>query len=177
MGELELRHPADAWVGPGLFKVCYMTNDLDQAVEHWRSRVGIEEFVTFDTAFDVVMADGRSGSITAKIAFSYGRQLLVELVEPVDGLIEFFTAGLDGADGFAVAFHHMGFLVDSIDESKRVAAASGNLPVLESAPGALVPMVFYAPPHLGFFVEHVQDSTGGIRELQRRSLPDGVRGG
>jgi hypothetical protein len=164
-------HPVDAWVGPGLFKLGYMTNDLNRAVDHWRRRVGVEEFVESEATFGVVMADGRTGSVTARIAFSFGRQVLYELVQPVDGLVEFFVAPLQGAREFTAVFHHMGVLVDDIEAAKRVAAASGNVPILQSPPGELVPMAFYEPPLLGYYVEHVQDRTGGIKELQNRPLP------
>jgi hypothetical protein len=144
---------------------------VSQAVEHWRRRVGIEEFIESEATFDVVMADGRTGSVTVQIAFSTGRQILYELVQPMDGLIDFFVAPLQGAREFTAAFHHMGVLVDDIEAAKRVAAASGNFPILESGPGALVPMAFYEPPLLGYYVEHVQDPTGGIKALQNRALP------
>jgi hypothetical protein len=148
---------ADLWLGPGFWKFAYFTNDLDRGIELFRRELGVEQFETLETTWQVAMADGRSGPITGRAAFSVGRPTVAELVQPVDGLVDFWTEPLHGADGFAVVFHHVGVMLD-VDEAKAVAAAHGIHPVCWSPEGADFKYAFYKPPQLGFHVEHLEPS-------------------
>ena len=105
------------------------------------------------------------------MAFSVGRPTTVELVEPVEGLVDFWAGSLHGASGFELAFHHVGLIVEDIEAMKRAAAAKGQLPVAESTPDSDLRFVFYTPPRLGYHVEHLDSSASEwARGLQNRSL-------
>jgi hypothetical protein len=162
-------NPADIWLGPGFWKLAYVTTDRDRAIEQWRNDFGIEAFDTAEPTFDVVMADGRTGPVQARVAFSVGRPTTVEFVEPVDGLVDFWSDPLRDKNGFAVAFHHIGLIVDDIDAMKRAGAAQGLRPVAESGPDSAVRYVFYTTPHLGYHVEHLEAGEW-VRDLQTRPL-------
>src|SRR5262245_13329379 len=116
----ELR-PADIWLGSGFWKFAYVTTDRDQAVAWARDQLGVEEFETIERSWQVVMADGRQGEISGRVAFSVGRPTAIEFVEPVDGLVDFWRDPLADADGFAVRFHHVGLMVDDLEAMKRAA--------------------------------------------------------
>jgi hypothetical protein len=162
--------PADIWLGSGFWKFAYFTNDRDRAMEVFREELGVEEFETMETAWEVLMADGRRGSITGRVAFSVGRPITVELVEPVEGLVDFWAEPLRDAEGFAAVFHHVGLMVDDVEAHKRAAAAKGMHPVCESPPGADFRYAFYKPPLLGYHVEHLEPSDW-LRSLPSRPLP------
>jgi hypothetical protein len=165
---------ADAWIGSGFWKFGYVTNDRERAIEHWQEKLGIEEFERFDPTFEIVMADGRSGEVSTRAAFSVGRTLTVELVEPVEGLVDVWADPLRGTSGFTTVFHHTGLLVDDLEALKRAAAAQGVPPVLESWPEEGAPFIYYAPPELGCYVEHMYlppDAKAMITAVQSRPLP------
>jgi hypothetical protein len=121
--------------------------------------------------FDVVMADGRSCLVRTKAAFSVGRHITVELVEPVEGLIDLWSEPLRGARDFSMVLHHTGVFVDDLAAVKRSAQGIGLGTVLESGPQSGIPFAYYAPPHLGFYVELMESDGAWLSELQTRPLP------
>src|SRR5579871_305492 len=116
---------ADAWLGSGFWKLGYLTNDLGAAIDHWTSTLGVESFDRFEPSFDIVMADGRKGTVRTRCAFSLGRPIVVELIEPVDDFSAMWTAPLREAPGFSTVLHHIGVKVDDVQAAKQVAARSG----------------------------------------------------
>jgi hypothetical protein len=95
----------------------------------------------------------------------------VELVEPVDGLSDVWSDPLRGASGFTMVLHHTGVFVDDMKAAKRAAERVGLTPVVESGPESGVPFVYYAPPHIGFYVELMESDGKWLAELQNRPLP------
>lgn len=168
-----LRAP-DIWLGGGFWKFAYVTTDLDRAIEQFQNELGIEVFDVHDpVAFDVTMADGRSGTVHAKAAFTVGRPTFLEFIQPVDGLIDFWVEPLRGASGFAVAFHHVGLMVDDLDAMKRAAALKGIYPSVESPVDAFPRFIFYTPPGLGYHVYHCDRvQSEGLMTLANRPLPE-----
>lgn len=83
---------ADALLHPGFYKLGYVTTDRDRAVDLLTERMGIEQFIPFEPSFDVVTADGRRGSASLRCAFSAGRDLYIEVLQPVDGLVDVLPA-------------------------------------------------------------------------------------
>jgi hypothetical protein len=165
--------PADIWLGQGFWKFAYVTTDRSRAIEQFKSELGIEEFETFDRSFEIVTGDGQRGNVRTNIAFSVGRHNTVELIEPVDGLIDLWADPLRDAQGFAVAFHHVGLLVDDLQAMRRAAAIKGMHPVVGSVPESNSPWVFYLPPLLGYYVEHMEAAPRAqwLAGLQDRVLP------
>jgi hypothetical protein len=132
--------------------------------------VGIEEFETHEPTFSVAMADGRVGMARTRIAFSVGRPTTIELIEPVEGLVDCYADALRRADGSSIAFHHVGVMVDDLDVMKRAAAGEGLHPVVQSGRGDEVHWVFFSPRQLDHYVE-LMEAGDWIKSLQSRSLP------
>jgi hypothetical protein len=148
----------DIWLGAGFWKLAYVTRDRDRAIERLRDDVGIEAFQTHEPTFGVAMADGRVGTATTRLAFSLGRPTTIELIEPVEGLVDCYADALRRTDGTDLVLHHVGLMVDDIDAMARAAAATGMHPAVESAPGDAMRWIFYAPPQLDHYVEHLETS-------------------
>ena len=161
---------ADALVGPGFYKLGYVTTDLDRAIEVFTYQLGFGAFARFNPALPVHAADGRTGPASLSCAFSTGRELVVELLQPLGGLVDIFREPLAHLDpgGFGIAFHHTGVLVDDL------AATLRQLPVAPAwqawLPGRMG-VSYTKPPGLGHYVEHVQyfgDAGDFLASVRRR---------
>jgi hypothetical protein len=150
--------PPDIWLGSGFWKLAYVTRDRDRAIERLRADVGIEEFQAHEPTFGVAMADGRVGTATTRVAFSIGRPTTIELIEPVGGLVDCYADALQRANGTELVLHHVGLMVDDLDALARAASAIGLQPAVQSAPGDVMRWIFYAPPQLDHYVEHLERS-------------------
>lgn len=164
---------AEALIGPGIYKLGYVTTDREQAIEVLGAQLGIEEFVRFDPAFEAKLANGQTGPARLRCAFSAGRDTLIEVLEPVDGLVEVFTKPLGGVDGFSIAFHHFAVMTEDVEAVKRAAATLGIRPELEGGVSDRMVFTYMRLPGLGHYVEHSQyigDGDGYITSVRGRSI-------
>ena len=164
---------ADGLVGPGFYKLGYVTNDRERAIEHMQSHLGFEEFVRFEPEFDAVLSDGRTGHARLSCAFSAGRAQVIELMQPDEGLVDLWAAPLAGGTVLQIVFHHIGTVVDDIQQVRQAAEAVGAAPVLEASIGDAVAFHYLELPGLGHYVEHIQYRGEGdsfLRSVQSRPI-------
>ena len=74
-----------AFIGTSLYKLGYVTNDLDRAITYFEEQLGFEDFVRFEPKFDAELPNGTSAYAHLRCAFSKGRSNVVELMEPYEG--------------------------------------------------------------------------------------------
>lgn len=67
-----------------------MTTHLDKAIEISTTELGFEGLARFSPSMDVVTGEGRRGPAKLDCAFSAGRELVVEPMQPLDGLVGVF---------------------------------------------------------------------------------------
>jgi hypothetical protein len=144
-----------AIIGPGLYKLGYVTNDLDRAISHFQERLGFEEFVRFEPQFDAELADGTSAPAHLRCAFSAGRSNVVELMEPREGRVDLWREALHGASEFAVRFHHVGHVTDDLSAVREAFAVKGLQPVLSARSPAFA-FAYFPLPAVGHYLEHIQ---------------------
>lgn len=103
-----------------LVQIAYVTNDLGRAIKMFRDRYGIEAFLeTGSVKFAV-----ESGAIMElKAALAYVGPVQWEIIEPVAGAIERYTAVLPADGSFAVRFHHLGFATPSASDLAQLRAS------------------------------------------------------
>ncbi|SFO53430.1 Glyoxalase/Bleomycin resistance protein/Dioxygenase superfamily protein [Actinomadura madurae] len=154
---------------PGFYKLGYVTNDREQAIDVLTEQLGVEEFVPFEPSFTVTTADGRTGPASLRCAFSAGRELFLEVLQPVDGLVDVFTEFLTGGEDFQLVFHHVAVIVDDLAAVKRSAAALGMTPAIEAHLPTGMSFTYLKLPGLGHYVEHDQ------YDGDSRAFLDGVR--
>jgi hypothetical protein len=157
----------DAFIGDGFYKLGYVTTDREVAIGRLQERLGIEKFVRFEPSFEARTADGRTGNASLRCAFSAGRHLLIEVLQPVSGLVDIFAEPLSGASGFTLAFHHLGVLVDDLDAVKAHASRRGIEPVLESTGDGPVAFSFMKLPVLEQYVEHFHRTPASMALVNR----------
>jgi hypothetical protein len=160
-----------AFIGPSLYKLGYVTNDLAQAIGYFENQLEFEEFVRFEPKFEAQRADGTSAHAHLRCAFSKGRSNVVELMEPYEGQVDLWREPLDGISDFAVRFHHVGHVTDDLPGVRRSFEAMGLDPVLW-AQSPVFSFAYFPVPAAGHYVEHIQyfgeggAFLAGIREPQ-----------
>jgi hypothetical protein len=150
----------DFLLGDGLYKLGYVTNDLHWAIDHCQSALGFEGFLRFEPSPQIRRADGRSGAAHLRCAFSTGRERVIELMQPLDGLVDLWAGLLTGAQAPVIRFHHVGVIVDDIEEVTQRAAAVGMHPVQQSSVPGVLSVAYLELPGLGHYVELVQYDKG-----------------
>jgi hypothetical protein len=145
----------EALVGEGFYKLGYVTRDRDEAIALLQERYGFEEFVPFSPSFEAVLPDGRRGPAQLDCAFSAGRDTVLEVMQPVSGLVDLWADLLAG-EGPPLRFHHVGLVASDIEAVNAAAAAHGLTRVLEARVEDRFAFSYHALPELGHYVEHIQ---------------------
>jgi hypothetical protein len=155
-------------VGAGFYKLGYVTTDRDRAIAELRERYGFTEWVPFDPALEVAVADGTVAEARLRCAFSAGRDLVVEVMEAVDGQVDLFR--LPPGD-FRIAFHHIGVLVDDFDAALETATKAGATPVWSADVPNGMRVSYLDVPLLGHHLELVYygGDSGAFLEKVRSS--------
>jgi hypothetical protein len=157
----------------GCYKLGYVTNDRDAAIERLTGELGIEKFVPFEPSFDVVTADGRTGRASLRCAFSAGRDLFIEVLQPISGLVDIFAEPLAGARGLTIRFHHTAVIVPDLAAVKTAAARLGLTPAIEAQLPTGMSFTYLWLPDLGHYVEHDQydgDSRAFLDSVRQRPI-------
>jgi hypothetical protein len=163
----------DFLLGDGLYKLGYVTNDLDWAIEHCRKALGFEGFLRFDPSPRIRRADGRSGPAHLRCAFSTGRERTVELMQPLGGLVDIWADPLIGLTAPTIVFHHVGVIVDDLADVIERASEVGMQPVQQSSVPGVLSVAYLDLPGLGHRVELVQydEGVGGVLAEARAARP------
>lgn len=97
---------------PYFCQLAYVTNDFDRAKEVFREHHGIEAFAELR---DVPVDIGSGHHCRLDIALAFKDTTNIELIQPLGGDDAIFRDFLP-ANKFAVKFHHVGRMCDSLDE-------------------------------------------------------------
>ncbi|HEX6461261.1 MAG TPA: VOC family protein [Thermoleophilaceae bacterium] len=121
---------AIADVFANVWQLGYVCPDLDRGMEFMRERFGLEHCVEVptDTA-RVLDHNDEEVDWTARIAMGSRGGLIIELIEPVSGDVEFYRRFLPPDGSFAVRLHHIATHVplgdDVWEDIRRLLAESG----------------------------------------------------
>jgi len=107
----------------------YVTNDLDRAIALMSERFGLEHCLKLPAGGATFLVGDEPAEWDANFAMGARGGLIVELIEPVAGEIDFYTRVLPPDGSFAVRFHHVAtFTAPGDEEWERLGgllAASG----------------------------------------------------
>jgi catechol 2,3-dioxygenase-like lactoylglutathione lyase family enzyme len=150
-----------AHIGPGFFQQAFVVADLDAAKSSMRAALGCGAFAELpatDLEYEL-----RGETVTCALALGFARcgDVQVELLQPVrgEGLhVEFLATNGPGA-------HHLGYLVDDLDESVARAEAAGFPRVMGSRFGSLRFAYVDTFAAMGLFTELVEDPDGMMMSL------------
>lgn len=94
----------------------YVTNDLDRAIGFMSERFGLEHCVKLP-AGGTFLAGSEPAEFDAKFAMGSRGGKIIELIEPVGGVVDFYTQILpEDKQEFAVRLHHIATFAERGDE-------------------------------------------------------------
>ena len=106
-----------------VWQLGYVTTDLDRAMDVFSEQFGLRHAVKLPAGGATFMAGERVAPWDARFAMGARGGLIVELIEPVGGEVEFYRRFLPDDGSFAVRFHHFATFVPTGDaEWERIAA-------------------------------------------------------
>ncbi len=97
------------------FQICWVTNDLDRAVQELKKKFDIPKFLVMrDVSFDDVYYHGNlEKEYELNAAWANGDNFNLELVHPLKGFTTEFYGSKLPSDEFVLQFHHMGVRYDN----------------------------------------------------------------
>ena len=148
-------------IGGGLFQQAFVVADLDAAEAALRTSIGCSEFVNLpatDLDYDL-----RGERVSAALAIGFARSgnVQIEVIQPVRGPglhAEFLAENGPGA-------HHLGFLVDDLDDCVARAADLGFAKLMGSRFGSLQFCYLDTYAAIGLYAELVEDPDGMMQSL------------
>jgi Glyoxalase/Bleomycin resistance protein/Dioxygenase superfamily len=106
-----------------VWQLGYVTTDLNRAMEELGTRFGLEHCVQLPSAGATFMAGDEVVPWEARFAMGSRGGLIVELIEPVAGTVDFYLDALPSDGSFAVRLHHLATFMDAGDDQwERVRA-------------------------------------------------------
>ena len=98
----------------------YVTTDLDRAVAFMSDRFGLDHCLKLP-AGGATFLSATSPRVGRQVRDGRARGMIVELIEPVAGKIDFYSRVLPRGGSFAVRFHHIAtFTAPGDDEWDRL---------------------------------------------------------
>jgi len=110
----------------------YVTTDLDRATTFMAERFGLEHCLRLPSDTATFLVGDQPAEWDVKIAMGARGGMIVELIEPVAGEIEFYTRVLPPGGEFAIRLHHVAtFTAPGEDEWEKITKllAASNLRV------------------------------------------------
>ncbi len=143
------------------FQVAYVTGDLDRAAAAFARRFAIRDFADLEGEMPA------GGYIRVKLAWVGG--IMYELIQCTGPGSDMYNGRLPD-EGFAIRFHHLGFLV--ADQSSwdalqsRIEADGWAVPQANNTPG-FMRHCYIEVPELGHFCEYIFPEQAGVEFFER----------
>jgi methylmalonyl-CoA/ethylmalonyl-CoA epimerase len=150
-----------ARIGSGLFQQAYVVADLAPAEQAMRATLGCGEFVELPATDLEYELRGKPVTCAIELGFARSGNMQIELLRPVrgEGLhVEFLASNGPG-------LHHLGFLVDDINEVIALGEANGFPKLMGSQFGSLTFCYLDTWAALGLYVELVEDPDGLLMSI------------
>jgi hypothetical protein len=103
-------------------QMAYVTNDIDAAIERFAQTAGVSRFLSLR---DFCNIDAYGHESLSHIALANVGDHQIELIQPLNRDFGFYSdplPDLDGANGLALHFHHVGMPVETREDFDRLFA-------------------------------------------------------
>lgn len=150
-----------ARVGPSFFQQAFVVADLDAAQRAMTATLGATPFVSLPPTMLNYRYRGRDVECALALGFARSGNIQIELLQPVEGEgihAEFLAERGPGA-------HHLGFMVDDLDDEVSRAADWGFAEVMAGEFGTLRFAYVDTFSTFGLYIELVEDPDGIMAQL------------
>ncbi len=150
-----------ARIGPGFFQQAFVVTDLAAAQQAFTATIACPKWATLPASSLPYRYRGRDVECALALAFARSGNVQIELLQPVSGEgvhVEFLDTHGPGA-------HHLGFMVDRIDDELAVAAEAGCAEIMSGRFGNLRFAYLDTWDTLGAYVELVDDPDAMMAQL------------
>ena len=159
-----------------MYQFGYVTRDMEAAKRRIIETMGVETFLERESNRTVELF-GRPSPFRIQIALANIGDKQIEIILPLEGVIDFYYQGLD-LDRGPLTLHHMGVMVENPDTewaSMREAVRAAGYSVALDSDDATFVRILYADTRadLGHYVEFLGFSAEGL--AAHRSMPDQAR--
>jgi catechol 2,3-dioxygenase-like lactoylglutathione lyase family enzyme len=156
-----------------MFQFGYVTRDLDRAKQRMSEVLGIREYYDVEADFPIKLY-GETARYHMRGALANLGDKQIELIEPIDGVVDFYCQGLR-LDDAVVQLHHVGILIEqpsgSFDDMPRIAAEAGYPIVLEGGDPSYFSFIYAdARADFGHYLEFLAMTPEAL--AWHRSFPD-----
>jgi hypothetical protein len=100
-----------------IWQMAYVTTDLDRGMEALRDGFGVENCTEVPTAGATFLSGEEPAEWDARIAMGARGGVIVELIEPVGGEVDFYRRFLPDDGSAALRFHHLATFIPTGDEA------------------------------------------------------------
>jgi hypothetical protein len=144
-----------------IWQLGYVTTDLDRALEELSARFGLEHQFRVPSGGATFMAGAEVVPWEARFAMAARGGLIIEVIEPVDGEVDFYRQALPADGSFAIRLHHLATFMETGDEAwdrvgTLLGAAGLRFDYTMLIPGRVRAGYIDARAELGHFLEICQ---------------------
>ena len=151
------------------FQICWVTNDLDKAVDHFKQRYDVERLLVMD---EIPLTEVRyRGAFVdagnARGAWANAGDLNLEIIQPERGFtLDLYGPKIQGPD-FKMAFHHIGARfdedLDGYEAALQAMKNKGYDVVVESGIKGISRFAYFdLEEELGHYLELLYLNTDGV---------------
>lgn len=100
-----------------IWQIAYVTTDLDRGMEALRNDFGVENCTEVPSAGATFLRGDEPVEWEARFAMGARGGVILEVIEPVGGEVDFYRRFLPGDGSAALRFHHMATFIPTGDEA------------------------------------------------------------
>ena len=100
----------------------YLVDDLEQAIDHWITRLGVGPWTVFRNVSLDGVYNGQLTTVTMHVGLGYHGDMQIELIEPTNAAPSPYR-GSDGA--VLLGIHHIAAFTDDLDAAQADLTARG----------------------------------------------------
>lgn len=134
------------------YQIAYVTRDIEKAAARLAPEIGARDIPIRETRFPAATPAG-SGTAVLKLALIWVDDTQYELIQPVEGPVEFYVDRLPQDD--SLRFHHVAIRVDDWDSFRQEVDRRSLTVALEGGSEALKFLYLDRRDLIGHHVEYV----------------------
>lgn len=162
-----------------IFQICWVTNDLDKAVEHFKKRYDVERFLVRDniSLLEVRYRGAVVDAGNARCAWANAGDLNLELIQPESGFtLDLYGPKVRGPD-FKMALHHVGARfdedLDGYEAAVQAMELKGYSVVVDSGIEGISRFSYFdMEQELGHYLEILYLNSAGVNFLNQIAQGD-----